>query len=48
MRIEVFSFGADAWKEDCDMGLQLEALHELFGDALLPWVPFISGVATFI
>lgn len=30
------------------MGLQLEALQELFGDALLPWVPFMPGAAAFI
>lgn len=40
--------GADAWKEDSDLGQQLEAMQELFGDALLPWVPFMPGAAVFI
>lgn len=40
--------GAEAWKEDSDLGQQVEALQELFGDALLPWVPFLQDAGTFI
>ena len=27
---------------------QLQALHELFGDAVIPWVPFLPGAAVFV
>ena len=30
------------------MGQQLTALQELFGDALLPWVPFLQEASVFI
>ncbi len=39
---------AEAWREDSDLGQQLQALHELFGDAILPWVPFLPGTAVFL
>ena len=39
---------ADAWREDSDLGQQLQALHELFGDAILPWVPFLPGAGVFV
>jgi len=39
---------AEAWREDSDLGQQLQALHELFGDAILPWVPFLPGAAVFL
>ena len=39
---------AEAWREDSDLGQQLQALHELFGDAILPWVPFLPGAAVFV
>lgn len=30
---------ADAWSQDSDVGKQLAALYELFGDGILPYVP---------
>lgn len=35
---------ADAWKEDSDLGAQLQVVADLFGESVLPWVPFQAGV----
>lgn len=32
---------ANAWSQDSDVGKQLAALYELFGDAILPYVPML-------
>ncbi|KAL3148177.1 hypothetical protein ABBQ38_014457 [Trebouxia sp. C0009 RCD-2024] len=32
---------ADAWSSDSDIGKQLAALYELFGDSILPYVPML-------
>lgn len=32
---------ADAWSSDSDVGKQLAALYELFGDSILPYVPML-------
>ena len=29
----------DAWREDANLGAHLLAVHELFGDAIQPFVP---------
>lgn len=42
------SCAADAWKEDSDLGAQLEVVAELFGESVLPWVPFQPGVGLFL
>ena len=36
---------SNAWSETCDIGQQLAAMYELFGDALLPHVPFLPCMA---
>ena len=36
---------SNAWSETCDIGQQLAALYDLFGDALLPHVPFLPCMA---
>ncbi|KAK9812628.1 hypothetical protein WJX72_000897 [[Myrmecia] bisecta] len=30
---------ADAWREDADLGKLLLAVHEVFGEAAVPWIP---------
>ena len=35
---------ADAWSQTSDIGNQLAALYELFGDAILPYVPMLPGL----
>lgn len=32
---------ANAWSQDSDVGKQLAALYEVFGDAILPYVPML-------
>jgi hypothetical protein len=41
-------FYADAWKEDSDLGAQLQVVTDLFGDSVLPWVPFQPGIGLFL
>lgn len=36
---------ADAWSSDSDVGKQLSALYELFGDSILPYVPMLPCVS---
>ena len=37
---------ADAWSSDSDVGKQLAALYELFGDSMLPYVPMLPCVSS--
>lgn len=37
---------ADAWSSDSDVGKQLAALYELFGDSILPYVPMLPCMSS--
>lgn len=37
---------ADAWSSDSDVGKQLAALYELFGDSILPYVPMLPCLSS--
>lgn len=37
---------ADAWSSDSDVGKQLAALNELFGDSILPYVPMLPCLSS--
>lgn len=39
---------ADAWSSESDVGKQLAALHELFGDSLLPYVPMLPCLSLYV
>lgn len=39
---------ADAWREDSDLGAQLQVVAELFGDNALPWVPIQPSIGVFL
>ena len=37
---------ADAWSPDSDVGKQLSALYELFGDSILPYMPMLPCISS--
>ncbi len=39
---------ADAWSQDSNVGKQLAALYELFGDGILPYVPMLPCLSSSI
>lgn len=39
---------ADAWSSDSDIGKQLAALYELFGDSILPYVPMLPCLSVYV
>lgn len=45
---DVLPVPADAWREDSDLGAQLQVVAELFGDKVLPWVPIQPGIGVFL